>query len=135
MKELTFKTIIHWNDGDDQEMTFSAYDQVDAENWLKSYVGALGVFDIPYVTDIHTFTPPFIGEHELNFINEFGYEVTVHYKNSTVITHHNCTELHFNCNPGRVAIESDVHDIGGTRAMNEIKKIEIEPATEKYNCW
>lgn len=78
-------------------------------------------------------------EHELNYDESqhpYGWDVIVTYKTgiypTSVNTHHNCTEVHnrYTSFPGdeRIALESDIHGTGGTRALKDLVSVEITVA-------
>lgn len=71
-------------------------------------------------------------EHELFSENEYGFKVTVTYKNSQIDVMNNCTEVHNKYesyyNDDCIAIESDIHRTGCTRTNSDIESVIIKNA-------
>lgn len=77
------------------------------------------------------------GEHEFKTGSEFGFKVTLVFKENSIYekkqeTFNNITEVHSNyANSGRVAIESDIHRTGFTYKIKDVETLIIEEATTK----
>jgi hypothetical protein len=70
-------------------------------------------------------------EHELFSENEYGFKVTVTYKDSRIDVMNNCTEVHNKYESYRgdcIAFESDIHVTGCTRTNCDIESVIIENA-------
>ena len=72
-------------------------------------------------------------EHELFSENEFGFKVTVTYKDSRIDIMNNCTEVHNKYESLRddcIAFESDIHFTGCDRTNCDIESVIIENANK-----
>jgi len=75
-------------------------------------------------------------EHELFSENEFGFKVTVNYKDSRIDVMNNCTEVHnkyesiLNLRGDCIAFESDIHGTGSNRTNSDIESVVIENANK-----
>ena len=64
----------------------------------------------------------------------FGFKVRVYFTlQSTVgmLVYHNVTEIHYNCRPGMVAFESDIHGTGIIWPTRDIAEFEATLETKK----
>lgn len=77
---------------------------------------------------------------ELEIVDDqYGFDVTIEYNNEFIKrtgmscrTNHNCTEFHWlynksssNIESAKFACESDIHCIGGTEYINNVKKVSV----------
>lgn len=71
-------------------------------------------------------------EVELIKGDDFGYDAIIIYKNGTVDTRNNCSEIHhlYSSNKPRIAFESDFHHTGGTCDIDEIDVVVIVEAAK-----
>ena len=77
-------------------------------------------------------------EHELNSITEFGFDVTMKFKEGSRfkdMTINNVTEVHHLykdiLSGDRIAFESDIHSTGFSELVDTIKEVVIKLATTK----
>jgi len=66
-------------------------------------------------------------------MGEMGMKVTIELAGSAAVpveVLRNVTEIHYQCRPGEIAFESDIHHTGLVHYLDNIKDFEAVPETE-----